>query len=156
MQFAAHAPACGGIVTSARRASRRPNVTARTATADAPTTSSNSQSGLKWLPEEARARATDKKANKFEKVKAEKCGSTMWTEVPELAAKLREGTTKWEDLNLDDIDIRMKCAGLFHRGKRTPKRFMMRLKVCVCGGGVRCVGPVCAAAARRRRRASLP
>jgi ferredoxin-nitrite reductase len=63
-------------------------------------------------------------------VKAEKCGSNMWTEVHELAALLREGKTTWEDLNLDDVDIRMKFAGLFHRGKRTPQRFMMRLKVC--------------------------
>lgn len=55
----------------------------------------------------------------------------MWTEVHELAALLREGKTTWEDLNLDDVDIRMKFAGLFHRGKRTPQRFMMRLKVCV-------------------------
>lgn len=62
-------------------------------------------------------------------VKAEKCGSTMWSEVPELAKLLREGSTRWEDLNLDDVDIRMKFAGLFHRGKRTPQRFMMRLKV---------------------------
>jgi hypothetical protein len=62
-------------------------------------------------------------------VKVEKCGSTMWSEVPELAKLLREGNTKWEDLNLDDVDIRMKFAGLFHRGKRTPQRFMMRLKV---------------------------
>lgn len=54
----------------------------------------------------------------------------MWSEVPELAKLLREGKTSWEDLNLDDVDIRMKFAGLFHRGKRTPKRFMMRLKVC--------------------------
>lgn len=53
----------------------------------------------------------------------------MWTEVPELARLIREGQTKWEDLNLDDVDIRMKWAGLFHRGKRTPKKFMMRLKV---------------------------
>lgn len=41
----------------------------------------------------------------------------------------REGTSTWEDLNLDDVDVRFKFAGLFHRGKRTPKRFMMRLKV---------------------------
>jgi len=41
----------------------------------------------------------------------------------------------WEDLNLDDVDIRFKWAGLFHRAKRTPKKFMMRIKVrevCVC------------------------
>ena len=41
----------------------------------------------------------------------------------------REGNTKWEDLNLDDIDVRMKWAGMFHRRKRTPGKFMMRLKV---------------------------
>lgn len=41
----------------------------------------------------------------------------------------REGNTKWEDLNLDDIDMRMKWAGMFHRRKRTPGKFMMRLKV---------------------------
>jgi len=86
-------------------------------------------SGLKHLSEEARVRATDKKASKFEKVKAEKCGSTMWTEVHELAALLRDGSKTWEDLNLDDVDIRMKFAGMFHRGKRTPQRFMMRLKL---------------------------
>ena len=41
----------------------------------------------------------------------------------------REGVTKWENLNLDDIDVRMKWAGMFHRRKRTPGKFMMRLKV---------------------------
>lgn len=86
-------------------------------------------SGLKHLPEAARARAQDRKANKFEKVKVEKCGSNAWTDVFELSQLLKEGNTKWEDLNLDDIDIRMKWAGLFHRGKRTPGKFMMRLKV---------------------------
>jgi ferredoxin-nitrite reductase len=39
----------------------------------------------------------------------------MWTEVHELAKLVREGNTKWEDLNLDDVDIRLKWAGLFHR-----------------------------------------
>lgn len=86
-------------------------------------------SGLKHLPEAARARALDRKANKFEKVKVEKCGSQAWTDVFELSALLKEGKSKWEDLNLDDVDIRMKWAGLFHRGKRTPGKFMMRLKV---------------------------
>ncbi|GIL76708.1 hypothetical protein Vretimale_8819 [Volvox reticuliferus] len=86
-------------------------------------------SGLKHLPEAARTRALDRKANKFEKVKVEKCGSRAWTDVFELSQLLKEGKTKWEDLDLDDIDIRMKWAGLFHRGKRTPGKFMMRLKV---------------------------
>lgn len=74
-------------------------------------------------------RALDKKSNKFEKVKNQKCGSKMWTEVSELASLIREGKTTWEELDLDDIDIRLKWAGLFHRRKRTPGKFMMRLKV---------------------------
>jgi hypothetical protein len=41
----------------------------------------------------------------------------------------RDGKSTWEDLNLDDVDVRLKWAGLFHRRKRTPGRFMMRLKV---------------------------
>ncbi len=40
-----------------------------------------------------------------------------------------EGKTSWQDLDLDDVDVRLKWAGLFHRRKRTPGRFMMRLKV---------------------------
>jgi len=53
----------------------------------------------------------------------------MWTEVYELAELVRQGKTTWEDLNLDDIDVRMKWAGLFHRRKRVPGTFMMRIKV---------------------------
>jgi ferredoxin-nitrite reductase len=89
------------------------------------------KSGLKHLPPKARELATAKKANKFEKVKNEKCGSAMWTEVHELSALLRAGTHTFEDLNLDDVEIRLKWAGLFHRKKRTPGKFMMRLKVCI-------------------------
>ncbi|KAG7671214.1 hypothetical protein KSW81_003352 [Nannochloris sp. 'desiccata'] len=91
-----------------------------------------SQSGLASISDEAKLRALAKKANKFEKVKNQKCGSKMWTEVHELASLVREGKTTWEDLDLDDIDIRLKWSGLFHRRKRTPGKFMMRLKV-PCG-----------------------
>ena len=88
------------------------------------------KSGLRYLPEETQMRILgNKKSNKFEKIKAAKCGSTMWTEVEDLAKMLRSGDVAWEDLNLDDVDIRMKWAGLFHRAKRTPGKFMMRLKV---------------------------
>lgn len=97
--------------------------------AAAPVDADLDKSGLKYLSAEARERALAKKSNKFEKVKAEKCGSTMWTEVTELAALIREGKSNWEDLNLDDIDVRMKWSGLFHRRKRQPGTFMMRLKV---------------------------
>lgn len=37
--------------------------------------------------------------------------------------------TRWEDLAIDDMDVRLKWAGLFHRKRRTPGRFMLRLKV---------------------------
>ncbi|PSC71680.1 ferredoxin-nitrite reductase [Micractinium conductrix] len=87
------------------------------------------RSGLKYLPNEARLRALDRKSAKFEKTKNEKCGSHMWQDVAELAALIREGKTSWADLDLDEVDVRLKWAGLFHRRKRTPGRFMMRLKV---------------------------
>jgi hypothetical protein len=86
-------------------------------------------SGLKHLPAEARERATAKNANKFEKTKVEKCGSKLWTEVHELSALLREGKYTFDELNLDDVDVRLKWAGLFHRSKRAKGTFMMRLKV---------------------------
>ncbi|GFH20159.1 ferredoxin-nitrite reductase [Haematococcus lacustris] len=49
--------------------------------------------GLVHLSPEARERSIKSKV-KFEKVKVEKCGSNMWTEVPELAKLIREGNTK--------------------------------------------------------------
>ena len=58
-------------------------------------------------------------------------GSRMWTEVAELGELIRSGKATWEDLDLDDIDTRLKWAGLFHRRKRVPGTFMMRLKVSV-------------------------
>ena len=47
----------------------------------------------------------------------------------DLGSLVRSGESKWEDLDLDDVDTRLKWAGLFHRRKRTPGKFMMRLKV---------------------------
>lgn len=87
------------------------------------------KSGLKYLSNEARARALDKKANKPERMKVQKDGSVMWTEIEELAALIRSGKADWKDLDIDDVDVRLKWAGLFHRKKRTPGKFMMRLKV---------------------------
>ena len=54
---------------------------------------------------------------------------------------MREGETKWEDLDLDDMDLRMKWAGLFHRRKRAPGTFMMRLKVRACAASVASPAP---------------
>jgi hypothetical protein len=94
-------------------------------------------SGLKHLPPGAREIATQKKINPFEKIKNKKCGSAMWSEVHELSAALREGKHTFEELDLDDVNVRLKWAGLFHRKKRKPGTFMMRLKVRV----LRCRDP---------------
>lgn len=50
-------------------------------------------------------------------------------QVHELAAAIRSGEHTWEELSIDDADIRLKWAGLFHRRKRNPGTFMMRVKV---------------------------
>ena len=55
----------------------------------------------------------------------------------DLAAAIRSGEFTWEELSIDDADIRLKWAGLFHRRKRNPGTFMMRIKVTLCY--VRCV-----------------
>ncbi|CAM9283039.1 unnamed protein product [Scytosiphon promiscuus] len=79
------------------------------------------------LPEETLERS--KVGSKFEKIKCEKPGDVMFTEVHELAAAIRSGEHTWEELSLDDADIRLKWAGLFHRRKRNPGTFMMRVKM---------------------------
>lgn len=83
--------------------------------------------GGKFLSDAALEKA--RTGTKVEKMKLTKDGSAVWTEIHELAALLREGKTKWEDIAFEDIESRFKWAGLFHRRKRTPGRFMMRLKV---------------------------
>mmetsp|Transcript_4776 Transcript_4776/g.14390 ORF Transcript_4776/g.14390 Transcript_4776/m.14390 type:complete len:561 (+) Transcript_4776:68-1750(+) len=84
-------------------------------------------SGLKLLPEETRQRALE--GNKVEKIKIEKDGATLWSEIFDYARKVASGEIKWQDISADDINIRFKWAGLFHRQKQTPGRFMSRLKV---------------------------
>ena len=74
-------------------------------------------------------KALAKKATKVEKMKNKKAGDRIWSDIEELAALVRSGEKTWEELNLDDVDVRTKWAGLFHRKKRAPGTFMMRLKV---------------------------
>lgn len=85
------------------------------------------KTGTEYLPEATLERA--KAGNMFEKVKIKKDGTAAWTDVQEYAAAIRAGETKWEDIASDDMDIRVKYAGMFHRKKATPGRFMMRLRV---------------------------
>uniref|UniRef100_A0A7S1TF51 Ferredoxin--nitrite reductase, chloroplastic n=1 Tax=Compsopogon caeruleus TaxID=31354 RepID=A0A7S1TF51_9RHOD len=93
-----------------------------------PATDTVKPSGLRFLSPEAAKRAAESTV-KEEKLKVAKDGSAMWTEIEELAKLLREGQSRWEDIIPEDIDVRFKWAGLFHRRKRTPGKFMMRLKI---------------------------
>jgi ferredoxin-nitrite reductase len=65
----------------------------------------------------------------FEKVKLKKDPTEIWTDIYDWAAAIREGKTNWEDIASDDMDIRVKYAGMFHRKKATPGKFMMRLRI---------------------------
>ena len=76
--------------------------------AAAPPSAAGETSGLRHLGPAGAARATDPKANPFEKKKNAKSGAQMWTEVYELAELLKSGQSTWEDLDLDDVDVRLK------------------------------------------------
>jgi len=91
------------------------------------TTESKKTTGTDYLPENAKARAAE--GNMFEKVKLKKDGSSAWDDIYEYAAAIRAGTMNWEDIASDDIDIRVKYAGMFHRKKMTPGKFMLRMRV---------------------------
>lgn len=92
-----------------------------------PPAGSTKMLGSDFLPPATLERA--KVGNMFEKVKIKKDGTAAWDDVQEFAAAIRAGQTKWEDIASDDLDIRVKYAGMFHRKKATPGRFMMRLRV---------------------------
>ncbi|EME27862.1 ferredoxin-nitrite reductase [Galdieria sulphuraria] len=67
--------------------------------------------------------------NKIEKLKAEKDGSLAWQEIQKYSQMLRDGNVNWEDIPPEDLDIRLKWAGFFHRRKRVPGTFMVRLRL---------------------------
>ena len=81
------------------------------------------------LSESAKERCLTGKLNPFEKTKLAKCGTSTWSEIHELAELLRKGESTWEDLNIDDLDVRAKWNGMFHRRKQAPGTFMIRFRV---------------------------
>jgi ferredoxin-nitrite reductase len=83
--------------------------------------------GTSFLPKETIERAES--GSPIEKIKLEKDGTSAFVDVYEYARKIREGEMTWEDVEKADLDSRLKWVGMLHRGKRTPGRFMMRLKV---------------------------
>ena len=84
------------------------------------------RTGSSYLSEETLERA--RAGNPIEKVKIAKDGTSAFTDVYEYAAAIRAGTLNWEDVEKADMDSRLKWVGLLHRSKRTPGRFMMRLR----------------------------
>ena len=83
--------------------------------------------GTSFLPAETVERA--EAGSKFEKIKLDKDTTEIFTDIYDYAAKIRAGTMDWEDVEKADIETRVKWLGLLHRAKRSPGRFMMRLRV---------------------------
>jgi len=85
------------------------------------------QKGIDFLSAETIERA--KVGNPIEKAKMAKDPTSAWTDVYEFAAAIRAGTLTWEEVEKQDMNSRLKYTGMLHRDKRTPGRFMMRLRV---------------------------
>ena len=85
-----------------------------------------SVTGSSFLPPEAIERA--KEGNPIEKAKLAKDGTSAFDDVYKFAAAIRAGELDWKEIEKADMDTRLKWVGLLHRSKRTPGRFMMRLR----------------------------
>merc|ERR1719502_2211887 len=88
---------------------------------------SGNPTGTSFLPAETVERAAE--GNPIEKAKMAKDASKPFTSVYEYAAAVRAGTLDWKDVEKMDMNTRLKWVGLVHRDKRTPGRFMMRLRL---------------------------
>jgi ferredoxin-nitrite reductase len=58
-----------------------------------------------------------------------KDATSAFNDVYEFASAVRAGTLDWSDIEKGDMNTRLKWVGLVHRDKRTPGRFMMRLRL---------------------------
>lgn len=83
--------------------------------------------GTSFLPEETVARAEE--GNPIEKAKIAKDATNAFNDVYTFAAAVRAGELDWTDIEKGDMNTRLKWVGLVHRDKRTPGKFMMRLKL---------------------------
>jgi len=90
-------------------------------------TTEEKRTGISFLPEETIERA--KKGSPIEKHKLARDPVNAFTDVYTLAASIRSGELEWKDVETGDMEFRLKWVGLLHRGKRTPGKFLMRLKV---------------------------
>ena len=85
------------------------------------------RTGTSFLPQDAIERAAD--GNPIEKAKLTKDATNAFTDVYEFAAAIRAGTLDWSEIEKMDFNTRLKWVGLVHRDKRTPGRFMMRVRL---------------------------
>jgi len=85
------------------------------------------ETGTSFLPEEAIQRA--KVGNPVEQAKMAKDATTIFNSVYEYAAAIRSGELDWKDVEKADFNTRLKWLGLVHRDKRTPGKFMMRMRI---------------------------
>jgi len=83
--------------------------------------------GTSFLPAETVERASA--GNPIEKAKLAKDATNAFNDVYAFAAAVRAGEMNWEDVEKMDMNTRLKWVGLVHRDKRTPGRFMMRLRL---------------------------
>ena len=83
--------------------------------------------GKSFLPEATIERALE--GNPIEKAKMAKDATNAFNDVYTFAAAIRAGELNWEDIEKMDMNTRLKWVGLVHRDKRTPGRFMMRLRL---------------------------
>jgi ferredoxin-nitrite reductase len=84
------------------------------------------RTGTSYLPEETVERA--EAGSPIEKAKLAKDVTNTFNDVYEYARAVREGELTWEDIEKGDMNTRLKWAGLVHRDRRTPGKFMMRMK----------------------------
>lgn len=85
------------------------------------------EKGISFLPEETVTRLTET-GNKIEKTKLTKDPTSAWSDLYKYAAAIRSGKYTVEEIEAGDANIRMKWTGLLSRFKKTPGRFMLRLR----------------------------
>ena len=90
----------------------------------------------------------EKKLNMHEKTKKAKPGLQIMDELEDLAAQARAKGGA-QNLDEEDINVRLKWMGLFHRAKQQPGTFMQRFK-CPNGSFNLKQWKVCAGAATAR------
>ena len=54
--------------------------------------------------------------------------TNAWTDLYDFAAKIRAGSLDYSEIEDFDVNSRLKWTGMLSRFKRTPGRFMMRLR----------------------------